>query len=1621
MTILKKERSLNAKILKLAVTVVVTLLSVVLASALLVLFTPAVQTWLAHRASAYLSNKLKSEIRVQHIALRSLNRLTIEGLLVKDQRKDTLLYAAYISTRFNPTSIFKSNIDIKAIQIDTLTAKLYDTANDSVFNYQYIADFFGSSKQPKTTAKTDAIGFSVGAIRINSVRFLYHNHHKGNQMVVNFKSLNVDKSAAGLDSSRFNVERLSIEKLTYISQSANDSMLVFVDSFSTISNLINLKSYNSSLGDISANGLKVGYSSESPPMPKPSSTAKQSTNQPWTISIKSIHLTNSSAAYNNSYYKKKQPAEFDPNHLSISDFNLLFSEIAYTPSYWNLNIKDLNFKEKSKLALKSLAAKINLKDGTLNINPFRIATNNSTLRLVTKLENFNPHSPLKDADHLKVDAIIDTLKVGFADMLLFAPTIKKSPKEFINKGILLHSKITGSLSNLKVQQFKGTAGSSSIINLQASIKGLPAVQKLTYTVPYLSIKSSATDIEDLTKGILDLGHFSIPQKLEVTANGEGSTNSFKGLVILTSSDGDLQLSTDLQNIDNQQKASYNLTFESNALHIGKIVRMDSTLGHVAFYGTLQGKGLSVESADAQLGVSIPYVDILKYRYHLAELRGTISERKLYYQVETKDTNLVVDLRGDAFINGKSSGINSRLSLKKINLQPLGFSSQPLSIKTNLSASFSSINIDSLIGKLATDSLLISNGKSTVKIDTLQLVASLKDSIKSIEFTSDNILAKLEGNYQLASMGEAFTHTLSGYAPYFIKNSTAPTSSQKFNFSLLVKGIGHLKEIIPDLTTLDPIRLNAEINTDSQRVLMNGEIPHITYGASDLRGGKLSVNLQNGDGDIHLSADKIATQALNIYTPAVGLIKSDKNLNFSLSTMDSLNILPLYQVETNLKIDSTSIESHLAPSLTLNGDFWSVSPKNRIRVAREGLLIEDMSIASKEQSLSIASTQPIEGSPVRVKFSNLDLKTFTNIAGLDTSFIGGVLNGLVTINQLKPTPIVTSNLAINNLLFNRISLGTLSVEAQNLNKGRIETKVSLKGEKNDLTLGAFYNIDKPNDIGGKLQIDNLNISMLSAFSKDLIANPKGTINGNATITGNLKNPKIDGSLHFLSTSLTFVPTNSFLKLQNETISISNRGIGFRNFSLLDSAGNKFTIDGDVLTSTFRDYHFSLNLRSTNFEIIRKQENLKSLLYGPVWINTNAKIEGSSDLPRIKATTAILPKSKITVILPESGSGINGRDGIVEFGDSLAINKPVVLRFNESDSLARSNIKGVELNANISIDKDAQLTLKLSPQDGDMLTVQGEANLNASVDPSGKFSLAGRYLISKGMYALNFSGLMQRKFEISEGSSINWKGAPTDANVNITAAYKIKAAPIDLVSNKLSGMDPTLVNQLKQKQEFIVYLNMKGELMKPEISFSVDMPSESQNALDGQVYALVQELNKSESEQKKQVSALLVLGRFVASNPFSSLASSSSQSAIRENASRILSSQLNALTDNLIQGVDFDFNLESKEDYSTGEAKNQTNLNVGVSRQIGDRVSVYVGSNFALENADPNASKNNIAGDVSVVYKLTRDGRYRIKIFRKNQYEAILAGEVVETGATFNLIVDYDRLKELFQKSGRQPKQ
>jgi hypothetical protein len=348
--------------------------------------------------------------------------------------------------------------------------------------------------------------------------------------------------------------------------------------------------------------------------------------------------------------------------------------------------------------------------------------------------------------------------------------------------------------------------------------------------------------------------------------------------------------------------------------------------------------------------------------------------------------------------------------------------------------------------------------------------------------------------------------------------------------------------------------------------------------------------------------------------------------------------------------------------------------------------------------------------------------------------------------------------------------------------------------------------------------------------------------------------------------------------------------------------------------------------------------------------------------------------------------------------------------------------MDVSLNIAIKKEAIFNIIVDAANGDFLNAQGEAQLTAGVDPSGKITMTGNYTLDKGAYQLSYN-FLKRKFDIAKGSTITWTGEPTTGKLNVSAVYIANTSPIDLVQDQVEGSTAAIRNTYLQKLPFELHLNLSGDLMKPSVAFDIVLPEDKNYGVSNDVVTTVQsrlaDLREDQGETNKQAFSLLLLNRFVGQNPLQSAGGSGGFNAAtyaRQSASKLLTEQLNQLAAGLINGVDINFDVASTEDYSTGTMKDRTDLNVNVSKRLlSDRLKISVGSNFELEGPQNNNQQaGNIAGNVAIDYQLSRDGKYLIRYFRKNDYEGEVNGYLIEDGLSFIISVDYNRVAEILRR-------
>jgi hypothetical protein len=287
-------------------------------------------------------------------------------------------------------------------------------------------------------------------------------------------------------------------------------------------------------------------------------------------------------------------------------------------------------------------------------------------------------------------------------------------------------------------------------------------------------------------------------------------------------------------------------------------------------------------------------------------------------------------------------------------------------------------------------------------------------------------------------------------------------------------------------------------------------------------------------------------------------------------------------------------------------------------------------------------------------------------------------------------------------------------------------------------------------------------------------------------------------------------------------------------------------------------------------------------------------------------------------------------------------------------------------------------------------------------------------------MTLAGLIKKDFEIRKGSNITWSGDLLEATTNLTAVYKVKTDAGELIHDIQSAPGAN-----RQKFDFEVDMMIKGELMKPEITFHIDMAEKEQAAFDGIIYTRLKQVNSIPSELNKQVMGLLALNSFIADDPFNSLVGSggSFETEAYSTAGRLLTQELNDFLGSVVKDVDIDVGLDIRDDYTSGSAARKSDLKIGIAKSFANsRLNVYVGNTFALENQNQDQDLlSGLAGDVSLEYLMTTDGRYRIKGYRETQDDLTFNGTIVETGVSFVVVIEFNKLKNAFKSKKSRKKQ
>lgn len=1644
------------RILLWCVVSVITLLLLII----ILIQVPSVQNFVKDKAITYLEGKIKTKVALEHISIKFPKDVVLEGFYFEDQKKDTLLAGNRLEVDVDLFKLVSSELEINSVSLENVKANI-SRNKDGVFNFDYIIKAF-ESKEPKVE-DPDAKPFKISVVKVNldQVKFNFKDDFAKNDIRVNLTHFDTKFKKFDLDQMDFNIPTINlnglkvvldqdvVEKIAEVSVKTVDTIskrpdfklaldkialskidILYDNKDSKLNSGIRLGNLNLDVNEIDLNkqlldfdtfevknlsgNLRLGAKDKQIQTPKLDSTAIKQAG--WKVKLKDTNLENIAFKFDDMQSKPKTKG-LDYSHLDLSKFNFQAEKLYYGNDTISGNIKTLTVNEKSGLQIQALKTDFFYGPKNATLNNLYLKTPQTLVQDKVKVEYKSLESLQKDLGNLAIDANLKQSKIGFKDILLFVPDLQNTNPFKNNPNAILYvdSRVSGKVKDLTISKFEMSGIGATKVSLSGKIAGLPDAQKAYYDLNIKNISSTAKDINMFVPAGTIPKNIQIPSQLNLQGKFKGSVQNFKTNLALKSSFGNAKVDALFdQRIKKREK--YDATVYLLDFDLGRLIKNDS-IGKITIKAKVKGNGLDPKTANAAIDGLVQKAVFNRYTYKDLALKGNIENGSFAVKSGMKDPNLNFDLTASGDTKDKYPTVKLKLNLDIADLEKLNLHAGPMKLRGNIDADITNSNPDYLNGKVFLSNVQILQDKEPIVLDSVRVIAFSDDTRNNIKVSSQFLKAEVNGKYKLTTLAAAMKKSLSKYIDLKNPKANGESDEQRLSFTLTVDNDPILFKLVPKLTGLEPIKITGKYNNVTDSLEVRGTIPRITYADNTISDGKINIEAKENALEYSISIATIESGSLKIpFTSLTGQVQNNI-LTYALDVQDAKQKQQYYIAGEFKAEDSKNILKLDAENFVLNYDKWTVDPENAIEFGDKRLYVNKFNLSNSGNELKVQSQGTQDNAPLQVDFVNFKIETIMNMVKKDELLMQGLINGNALVENVMTNPTFTSDLKIDDFTFKGEKVGDLEIKVDNKTANTLAANVALSDEGNDLKLTGDYQIDAGN-FDFDVDINKLNIKSIQGFSMDNITEGKGYLSGNFKITGNTTTPKIDGELNFNDAAFRVTQLNSYFKIGNEKITFNNETISFDKFSLFDENDNELYVNGNIKSADFRKYNFDLLVEANDFRAINSKAKDNDLFYGDLFLDTKLNIKGDLDSPTIDGTLKINKETKFTVVMPQSDPSIADREGIVEFVDED--NAYLKQTVDMQNKLNQSELKGMNVNVAISIDKEAELTLLIDKSNGDYLNLKGEAELVGGIDQSGKTTLTGKYEFSEGAYQMNFNGI-KRKFDIQKGSFITWNGEPTMATLNITAIYKVETAPIDLLGNQLKGESQTVQNTYKQKLPFQTLLKMNGELLKPEISFGIVLPEGNYNVSSDVVeltQAKLKQLEQDPAELNKQVFALLLLNRFVGENPFSSESGgTNAESFARQSVSKILSQQLNNLAGDLITGFEVNFDLESTEDYTTGTMQNRTDLNVEVSKKLlDDRLKVTVGSSFGVEGQErANEESTNIAGDVALDYQLTKDGRYMVRAYRKNQYQVAVEGQVVETGVAFVITMSYNKFRELFHRT------
>lgn len=1533
------------------------------------------QNFAIRQVTKKLSKDLNTEISIQHVDIELLNKLDLQGVLIRDQKKDTLLHAGGVQISITDWFFFKEKAELKYIGLTDATVHLNRT--DSVWNYQFLADYFASTN----TSKKQGIEFDLKTAKLQNVVFIQKDAWAGSDMTASVSLLELDAEEINFAKQIARIRNLNLVDPVYIAYS---------------------------------------YAGKRPPVAK--TTATKDTSAGWNFLVAQLKLANGRFKTDNQSPGPK-PGVFDSEHMDFTAINGNFKNVGWVKDTVK-GFVDFSAKERSGLVVKRLKANTTLHGSAMIFDDLDLQTNRSTLTRYFAMRYPNGMSSFEK--NVKLEAHFNNATLASDDIGFFAPEARNWKRV-----IRINGDVKGTIDDLKAENLELWAGNKTYINGNASIVGLPNINE---TFINLEAKALRTTYEDAVNFFPALRKVTTPNLRAL-----GYLN-FKGVYTGFITDfvtyGTVQtalgtLTTDLNmKLPKNSEPVYSGRISTGGFQLGRFLN-NSDLGIVDFNGTVKGRSFDWNKLDLNVNGNIRRFQFGDYTFQNIVANGRLNNKKFNGFAKINDPNVQLTLNGLVDLSGSKPLFNAKASITSVNLKQLGITKEDVIVKGVFDVNLNGGSLSDLLGNARINEVtVLSNGK-TIKLDSFVISSRYVDGLKTLQLRSNEFDATITGQFDLNSLPESFIFFLNRYYPSYIREARNVVP-QTFTFEIntgVVEDYLHL--IDTALKGFNNSRITGSLNTTKNTMTVDADIPQFSY--KQYQFSDVSIK---GSGDYQKlvltgqANNAIVSETINFpqtnFTIEASNDVSDVTINtISNQTINNANLAA--QIKTFS--DGATI-SFKPSSFTLNGKPWSIEQGGELNFRKNTVVQGQVILRESQQEIQLATHPSDIGNwnDLQISLRNINLGDIAPFV-LPKNRLEGMLNGDIVVEDPQSKFNVRAELRTEELRLDNDSIGQVQAAITYNNKSGM-----LTGEGRNLDPDHRIDFDLALDLKDSanthrdrisLHPRNFQLKYLERFLGTLFTDIEGFLTGDINIVGEGSDRDYLAKAKLTNAAFKVVYTQVPYRIEDTEIELTKDAVNLNGIRIRDRKGNLANVDGYIQHKGFANMYYDIRVKtaSRQMELLNTGANDNPLFFGRAWGSGEFNMVGpqSDMLMNIDVKASETDSSWIT--LPPSNNRKSGQA-------SFMVEKKYGTEMNPTN--LRGSASNLKFNVTLTANPFVNMNVILDELTGDEIKGRGSGVLSISSGTTTPLTINGRYNVEEGNYLFTFQSLLKKPFELRKNSSsyIEWTGDPYKAKVQLEAVYTAENVSFSPLATLLSGSLST-TNVSRLRENVFVIANLSGELFQPKFDFRLEFPGNSPVYRDPSISFGIQQIERNPAELTKQVSYLILFNSFAPYESFQSNTANTFNEAVSNTISGILFGEINRVLNQALSKVlqrnNITLNLSGSlynrnllNSSQKGLRINQGDVNIVVGKSFFEgKVIFNIGGTFDVPLQDVQQTIQ-LFPDVSIDFLISKSGSVRATVFYKENVDFLTSS----AGGSSNLqtrrygaSISYGRELDMYGKKAR----